>query len=139
MKDSRRMRQVNRLILEELGALLLTEFEDPELRRCVTVTGVETNRDLRHAHVYISILADEERHLTFLDSVQKQAKHLRYLLGQRVRLKYLPELQFHIDETEMRARRIEQVLEEVLPHESPDELDPAESDSDGSTGDSQDR
>ncbi len=118
MKDSRRLRQVNRLILQELGTLLLYEFEDDMIRQCVTVTGVETTADLRYAKVFVSVRGSEPHDQMALDILRSSSKHLRYLLGQRIRLKYLPELDFRVDRTQEAADRIESVLKEVLP---PDE------------------
>lgn len=118
MKDSRRIRQVNRLIMEEVGGLILTELEDANLGQRITVTGVETSKDLRHARVYVSVLGDEGSQRACIEALQGQAKHLRYLLGRQIRLKYLPELDFRLDETLIHAERIERVLDEVLPHKT---------------------
>lgn len=116
VKDaSRRIRQVNRLIQEELAELILTEVDDVRLRERMTVTGVETSRDLRHARVFVSIRGDAEMRDVALSGLKSQAKHLRYVLGQRVRLKYLPELNFLLDQTRIQAERIEKVLRAVLP------------------------
>lgn len=112
--ESRRMRQVNRLILEELGSLLITEIQDETIRLQVTVTEVQTTKDLRQAKVFVSIRGDEKGQQACLDNLKSMAKHLRFLLGQRIRLKYLPELLFRLDDTQDKAERIERILHDVL-------------------------
>lgn len=122
VQETRRMRQVNRLILEELGAMLITEIQDESIRLQVTVTEVQTTKDLRQAKVYVSIRGDEREQQACLENLKSMAKHLRYLLGQRIRLKYLPELLFRVDDTQDKAERIEQILHDVLPKEEDEPL-----------------
>ena len=51
---SDRMRRVNDAIREVLG-VAIGELKDPRIG-FVTVTGVDTSRDLSHARVYVSVL-----------------------------------------------------------------------------------
>src|SRR6059036_2027868 len=56
--QSKRLDRVNQLIKEEVSTLLQRELKDPRLG-FVTVTEVETSKDLRVAKVFVSVLGDE--------------------------------------------------------------------------------
>jgi hypothetical protein len=91
----------------------------------VTVTGVETSSDLRHAKVYVSVLGGPaERELT-LKALEKSRGFLQAKINASLHMKRTPQLQFLYDETLDNALRIERALKreaEVLgeePHEIP--------------------
>jgi len=112
MKSSFRILQVNALIKEEIGKILLGEMQDPRLQGLV-ITEVRTTKDLQHAQVFVSCLGGTDRRRTTQEALEHSAGHIRYLLGQRVRLKYTPELRFTVDESFDRASRILEILKHV--------------------------
>ena len=52
-----RMRRINEVLREVVGAAVSTELSDPRIG-FVTVTSVETSPDLRTAKVHVSVLGD---------------------------------------------------------------------------------
>ena len=55
-----RMRRVNEAVREVLSVAITSDLKDPRVG-FVTVTAVDTSPDLRHAHVYVSVLGDEQQ------------------------------------------------------------------------------
>ena len=55
-----RIERVNSLIRQEISELLRREVKDPRLGNFIAVTEVDTSRDLKHAHIYVSYLGTEE-------------------------------------------------------------------------------
>lgn len=109
---SRRQRRVNSLIQEAMGELLQREVADPRLD-FATVTDVETSADLRHAHIYVSFLGSSQSKEESLEALKKAAGFLRHELGQRVYLRYVPDLDFHLDASLERGQRIERILRDL--------------------------
>ena len=64
--QGKRLERVNQLIKEEVSTLLQRELKDPRLG-FVTVTDVETTKDLRSAKVFVSVLGGEEQWKAILD------------------------------------------------------------------------
>ena len=58
--QGKRLDRVNQLIKEEVSMLLQRELKDPRLG-FVTVTDVETTKDLRQAKIYVSVLGTDEQ------------------------------------------------------------------------------
>ncbi len=108
---SHRLPQVNELIRQELASLLLTEMEFP--KGClVTITRVDTAKDLRYAKVWLSVLP-AYYFQKVLSKLKSNAGHLQFLLNKKLTMKPLPRLNFAIDDTEQKAEEIEKLLDRI--------------------------
>ena len=94
-KPGLRTRRVAELIQEELGRLMIHEFQDAA-SGLVTVTRVEVTPDLLQARVHLSVFGGDPK--AFLDRLEKSKGHIRKALASRVKLKYNPALFFSLDE-----------------------------------------
>lgn len=104
-----RINRINEEIQKELSELL-RGLKDPRVQGgMVTVTHVDTTTDLRYARVYVSVL-DKQREKDVLKGLRSAGGYLRRELGQAVRLRYTPELQFVADESMEQGARILQML-----------------------------
>lgn len=128
MADRRRVARLNEQLKREVVELLRDRVKDPRIG-FVTVTGVRVTSDLSQARVLVSVLDSDEKAAT-LDGLRAAAPFLRRELSRRLRLRRAPELRFEIDETLEHARRIERLLDEVLPDEAA-EAGGSEEDADG--------
>lgn len=109
---TRRQRRVSDLIQEEISDLLRRETKDPRLE-FVTITAVETSADLRHAHIYISVIGSEDKGQQALAGLKHAAGFLRRQLWARLSLRYIPQLTFYLDESLRQGDRIDQLLQEI--------------------------
>lgn len=104
-----RIKKINELIHHELGNLILKEVEFPK-ESLVTITGVDTSSDLRHANVYVSVIPPS------LGRAAIQALYdakLHFILYKKLSLKPLPKIHFRQDITEEKASHIESLLDEI--------------------------
>jgi len=110
VKQSKRGARVANLVRQETAAQLLA-LQDPLLAE-VTLTDVRVSPDLRIAHVYWTPLdsSDAARAVQVKQALDLAAPSLRRHLGSVMSTKYVPQLNFHIDETLASARRIEELL-----------------------------
>jgi len=106
---SHRPESVAREVQKELAMILRTEIDDP-LIGFVTITDVEMSLDLRHADVYFSAYGEPTAKEDALQGLKRSRKFIRRLLGERLDLRYVPELRFHIDHTPEKAQRVEELL-----------------------------
>ena len=106
-----RMRRVDEAMREVLSDVLSHDLKDPRVG-FVTVTDVKTSPDLRHARVYVSILGDAEAVTSSLEGLESAHGYLQGRVGNELRLKNTPALQFVHDDTAARAQRLEQLMDE---------------------------
>lgn len=106
-----RMRRINEMLREVVGAAITTELSDPRIG-FVTVTSVETSPDLRAARVHVSVLgSDEEREAT-LEGLRSSHGVIQAKIAKETRMKRTPTLSFHYDSTVEQGVRISRLLEE---------------------------
>lgn len=109
----RRLLRVNEAIREAVSAIIATDLKDQRLG-FVTVTGVETTPDLRHATVFVSVLGSGVEHEASLHALRSSHGFIQGLLAERVRLKRTPQLTFVYDDTTDKAMRISGIIDRYL-------------------------
>jgi ribosome-binding factor A len=108
------MHRLNDLIRDELAHLLAHEARDPRLHEgIISITGVETAPDLSIAHIYVSVLGNEEEANTVLKYIRGARPFFRRELAARLNLRHTPELDFRLDRSIAEGAKIEQLLREL--------------------------
>lgn len=111
MHPYKRSVRVSDLIKEEVAQIIMQRLKDPRIG-FVTVTGVNVSEDLRHAKVYVSVLEDAKQDKT-LKILNSSAPFIRGELAGRVRIKFIPQLVFKLDESIEYGAKIERILTEI--------------------------
>ena len=117
-----RLRRVNESVKEVVSAAIADGLKDPRVG-FVTVTGVETTQDLRHAKVFVSVLGGAKERAATLAGLEASHGYLQARVNDALHLKHTPRLEFLYDDTTDRAMRIEALLRreaEVLGDEAPE-------------------
>ncbi len=109
---SLRANRVAEQMKKELGDIIGRKIKDPRIG-FVTVTDVSVSGDLQIAKVYISVLGDEEQRENTLKGLAKAKGFIRSEIGQRIRLRKTPEIQFEFDESIDYGNRIETLIHEL--------------------------
>ena len=115
---SSRMRRVNEAIKEVLGASL-PGLQDPRIG-FVTITGVETTPDLRHARVFVSVLGSERKRDRSLEGLGAAHGMLQARLASELRMRRTPQLAFEYDPTVERGVRMTKLIDELAPDDDRD-------------------
>ena len=106
-----RMRRVDGAVRAVLSDAIATQLQDPRVG-FVTVTGVKTSSDLRHARVYVSVLGDDEARAASLDGLRSAHGFLQGRVATELKLKHTPTLSFEYDESIDHGMRITRLLQE---------------------------
>lgn len=114
MKETPRTRKINESVREAIASILIDEIADPRLD-LVTVTAARVAPDLTSANIYVTAHGDEARYREVIDGLESAKGRVRSLLGRRVKLRFTPELRFHIDETVDAGMRMAEALKNVPP------------------------
>lgn len=107
-----RAERLGEMLKEVVSELLQKEVQDPRIG-FVTVTGVEVSGDLRHAKIFVSIYGEEADKEKTLEGLNKARGFIRRELGQRIRLRHVPEILFRYDSSVIRGITISQLLRKV--------------------------
>src|SRR4029453_2315882 len=111
-----RMGRVNESIRQVLSEGV-GQLKDPRIG-FVTVTGVETSPDLRHARVFVSGLGAERKRVQTLAGLQAAHSVLQSRLARELHLKRTPQLAFEYDPSVERGVRMSKLFDELAPDDS---------------------
>jgi ribosome-binding factor A len=109
-----RIERVNSLMRQEISELLQRECKDPRLSSPVTIIGVETAPDMRHAKVFVSrLVGSEDEKRETLEALASASGFLRRELAERLRLRHIPDLTFEWDDSIERGAHLLNLLDKV--------------------------
>ena len=117
-KSFHRTDRVSAQLRRELGTLVHEAVREHGLPS-VSVSDVEVTRDLAHAKVFVTALLAEQGPAA-VKALKEIAPELRYRLGQAVRMRHVPEIHFHYDDSVDKGERIDKLLRDNPPSESTD-------------------
>ncbi len=106
------MRRVNEALRAVLSDAIASDLQDPRVG-FVTVTGVKTSPDLRHARVYVSVLGDEAAREASLEGLRSAHGFLQSRMATELRLKHTPSLTFEYDPSVEHGMKITQIIREL--------------------------
>ncbi len=113
---SYRIDKVEHLIKEEISLIFLHKLSNMDLG-FITITNVRVSPDLKTAKIYLSVLEKEKRELV-LDKLDAKKGYIRTELAHRIRIKFIPELKFFLDDTLDYVEKIEGLIKKI--HEDDD-------------------
>ncbi|MCX7857504.1 MAG: 30S ribosome-binding factor RbfA [Deltaproteobacteria bacterium] len=94
---------------EEISIIIQRELKDPGIG-FVTIVEVKMSDDLRLAKIYYSVYGSDADWEKTKEALERSKGYIKFLLGKRVRIKYMPELAFFPDRSYERMLRIEEIL-----------------------------
>ena len=112
MAKQLRIEKLQELIKQEMGKMLLKELKDPRIG-FVTVTDVEMTGDLREAKIYVSVMGGENEVKSSLEGLKSALGFIRREIGQRIRLRFTPEISFALDTSLDYGDHIQKLLLQV--------------------------
>jgi ribosome-binding factor A len=115
MEESRRQKRVSHLIKEELSRLVIEAFQDSS-SGLITITRVSMSKDLKIAHVYLSVLGQSPKQ-EILDLLNERKGYLRKAVASKTKLKYNPMLIFSLDDSFEYEDRIQEIMKTLKKNE----------------------
>lgn len=107
-----RIEKIQELMKQEMSQIILQELKDPRIG-FVTVTQVEITRDLSIAKVYVSIMGNEEQIAKCWAGLNSSLGFVRREIGQRIRLRMVPEIKFVLDKSLDYSDHIQKLLLQI--------------------------
>ncbi|KGK42488.1 ribosome-binding factor A [Nitrincola sp. A-D6] len=120
-REFKRTDRVADQIQRDLSMLIQREIRDPRLGM-VTVSYVKVSKDLGYADTYVTVmpLGDQSEETVVPQSLavlNNAAGFLRKELSRGIKLRVMPQLRFHFDESVDRGRRLHSLIEQAFQRE----------------------
>jgi ribosome-binding factor A len=97
---------------EEISIIIDGELSDPRIGSTV-VTEVALQPGGKSGHVYVAVVGSEEDENETLAGLMAARGYIRSQLLDRMGVRHLPELAFHIDRSEKMSARMDTILDRV--------------------------
>ena len=107
-----RLDKVNQQIKREISLVLQKELADPRLT-FVTITDVDASKDLKHAKVYFSVLGNSDQVEQAAHGLNGARGLIRKYVGNKICMRYTPELFFIHDQTLEKSAKLESMMKEI--------------------------
>lgn len=104
--------RIGSLMQREIERIIREDVRDPRTNGIFSVTHVDVTRDLRYAKVYVSVY-DEDEGDAMLKALKNAAGFIRHLFGERVKLRYTPELLFYKDDSIAYGVRMGKLIDDL--------------------------
>jgi ribosome-binding factor A len=111
MLPYKRSQRVSDLLREEISDIIFHKMKDPRLG-FITVTGVDVTDDLKMSVVYVSVLKEAEKKPT-LEILNAAKSFIRSELSKRLRMKFIPSVEFRSDPSIEYGTKIDKLLDEI--------------------------
>ncbi|MEE8359721.1 MAG: 30S ribosome-binding factor RbfA [Candidatus Omnitrophota bacterium] len=115
-----RPERVQEALRREVSMIVQKEIKDPRLG-FITITKVEVTKDLKNAFVYYSVLGEEKVANNTRHALKSAVGYIRKLIGERMKMKYVPEITFRQDMSIEHAKRVYEILDNIKKEKSEDE------------------
>ena len=113
---SYRIQRINQLIKIQISQILLKEFDFP-LQTLVTISRVETSKDLRDCKIFVSVLPEEDA-FKIINLLNRKSHFFHKKFRKVLKTKIIPDFQFRKEEKTKEAARIEELLEKIKNEEN---------------------
>jgi len=109
---SLRREKVAQRIKEEVSKIIHDDIKDPRIG-FFTISRVDLTDDLRYAKIYYSILGTAEQKKSAQTGLKSALKYVRKLVGERIKLRYTPEICFKIDESIEYSIHLDEIFDKI--------------------------
>lgn len=112
--NNKRAARISQEIKKALSHIISFELNDPKISSMTSVSDVEVSSDLSHAEIFISVLGKDWDKKQTLEGLEQAEGFLKRELGKAVKLRQMPELRFHIDNSIEHGLYMDQLIRETL-------------------------
>ena len=112
MKDYSRSERISSQIHRELVSLIRYSLKDPRIGD-PSILEVKVSKDLSIAHVYFSLL-DPSHSKETEQALNSAAGYLHKELGKLLKVRIVPKLRFHFDDTDIKAQKMDALIQRAM-------------------------
>ena len=119
--NNKRINRISEEIRKVISELIRMEIKDPRVDPMTSITKVQVTNDLSFANVYVSVLGNDQVKEDTLDGLKSAKGFIRREIGQRINLRYTPEIILKIDDTIEQGMHIDNILQKLKEKKSNDD------------------
>lgn len=111
--SANRIVRISEEIKREVSDIIQNDLKDPRITGLISVTKAAVTNDMRYAKIFISIMANAEEQKSILQGLKNASGFIRKELGQRINIRYTPEIIFELDDSIEYGIKISNILKQI--------------------------
>lgn len=108
-----RSNRISEEIKKIVSSIIRNELKDPRISKLLSITHVETTRDLRYTNIYVSTFDNQDDNVETIEALNKAKGFIRKELGKQLNLRYTPEPIFKPDNSIKQGMYMNDLIEKV--------------------------
>jgi ribosome-binding factor A len=112
MSLPKRSEQLEKSLIREINNIIYRKINDPRIK-FVTITRVKVSSDLKYADIFVTIFNDEDQQKKALKGLKNATKFIRGELGKDLKIRYVPNIKFIIDEDLEHQYKLLKIITEI--------------------------
>lgn len=109
-KTERRASEMKKVVSE----IIATGLKDPRIPMMSSVVHLKLTKDLKYATIYVSVYGDEKEKADCMEALKSANGFIRREIGQRMKIRSLPELTFKLDESMEYAAYMSDLIDKTI-------------------------
>ena len=105
--------RVNSELAKQIGYVIQFKLRDPRVQGMLTVTEVQTTKDLSFSTVYVSYFGDETKKESTIGALNRCANYIRNEVKDLVRIRVMPKLIFKPDDRALYGAKMEKLIDDA--------------------------
>lgn len=108
-RTSRLSEEIRRIV----SNIIQNDIKDPRVPMLTSITQVDVTKDLRYAKLYVSVFGTDEQKQSCIEGLRSAAGYIRKEVGAKIKVRYIPEMIFEIDNSIEYGLNISKKLNEI--------------------------
>ena len=104
--------RINEDIKYYVSKIIREYIKNPRITGVISITSVNTTKDLRYAKIYVSIFGTKYTHQTF-NELKKSSGYIRKQLASMLKARNIPDLVFELDDSMEYGSHMDEVLKKL--------------------------
>jgi ribosome-binding factor A len=106
--------RIKTLIVNEVLKIIAEgEVKDPRIPKIITITRISLSKDLHYCHLYFTFLNSDTDKVKVTHGLNSASGFFQKLIGERLKIRFTPKIEFVFDEEEDKAYKISKLLSDL--------------------------
>ena len=110
--SSKKTEQLEKSLKKVINNIIYRKINDPRIN-FITITRIQASSDLKYAKIYVSIYGDEDHNKKCLEGLKSATKFIRGEIGRQLKIRFVPEIEFKIDENMEYQYKLLKIVSEI--------------------------
>lgn len=115
MPTGRRIQRLSHQLQSEISDIIKTRVKDPRIQGLITINNIKLSVDIKNAIIFTSVYGPEKsEQIKCIDGLNSAARYIQSLLAKRLRIKYIPNILFRLDDSIEKAFEVQKLIKEAV-------------------------